>query len=46
MVNAAFPGTASYGFELVDSATPRHPHVNGKFTPNQISAFFGNFSES
>jgi hypothetical protein len=48
MVNGGFPEPASYGFEKVDatgaSGSPPDSRVNGKFTPNQMSRIFHEFS--
>jgi hypothetical protein len=47
MVNARFPETPFYGFEMVDAPgriAVLSKGLNQKFTPNQISAVFRRFS--
>jgi hypothetical protein len=48
MVNDGFPGRRAYGFEMVDapgaSLQRAKARINRKFTPNQISRIFRNFS--
>jgi hypothetical protein len=48
MVNAGFPATGPYGFEMVDAARAARlfakTGINRKFTPNQIIRIFGKFS--
>jgi hypothetical protein len=48
MVNGWFPSSASYGFEMVDTAArpyfSRNNAINRKFTPNQMKPISGEFS--
>jgi hypothetical protein len=48
MVNGVFPEPALYGFESVDAAgrpvLPPESVINRKFTPNQMSRNFREFS--
>jgi hypothetical protein len=48
MVNGGFPERAWYGFQRVDAAGaagfPPQSVINRKFTPNQMSRIFREFS--